>query len=174
MDPPSSTPEPGVNSNLLDLSSVDVRVPALVYMCRETRCSAPRPCSPTHPSSSTSTATTMATTRKPSGPSSASCSTTTAATWRSSSSPPLDELCLLSTIARRFLVASPTAAARSCAISSSSLCSRLETTAGWIEREKGIAAAQLAHDVFGKMPERRRRKKNRSICQRGSFFSNSA
>nr|ABZ01579.1 cellulose synthase-like CslF7 [Hordeum vulgare subsp. vulgare] len=37
VDPPSCTPEPGVSGNLLDLSSVDVRVPALVYMCREKR-----------------------------------------------------------------------------------------------------------------------------------------
>ncbi|KAM3279524.1 hypothetical protein ACQJBY_046720 [Aegilops geniculata] len=34
--PPGSTPELGV-SDLLDLSSVDVRVPAVVYMCREKR-----------------------------------------------------------------------------------------------------------------------------------------
>ncbi|VAI39158.1 unnamed protein product [Triticum turgidum subsp. durum] len=34
--PPGSTPELGV-SDLLDLTSVDVRVPAVVYMCREKR-----------------------------------------------------------------------------------------------------------------------------------------
>ena len=43
LDTPGSTPQLGVSttvggvSNLLDLSSVDVRVPALVYMCREKR-----------------------------------------------------------------------------------------------------------------------------------------
>jgi 1,4-beta-D-xylan synthase len=36
LDTPGSTPQLGV-SNLLDLSAVDVRVPALVYMCREKR-----------------------------------------------------------------------------------------------------------------------------------------